>query len=269
MQGKANWASGGMRCVHSSVILENVVIAYCKGSSGGGLFVSEYSNLTLDHVTLVNNYAPGGGHGIFQTCTVTTTLSSSIVHNLVRGGNIKLLGGNISIEYSNVLGGESEGIIANDFPVTWLEGNNDEDPLFCKSSHTDFSLAGNSPCVETGEGGSNMGACDIGCTIPLGIVVDEQSIPGSYALFQNHPNPFNPVTAISYELPEGTMVRLAVYNLQGREVARLVEGYEQAGMYEATWDGRDSDGHIVPSGIYVARLATAGYSKSIKMLLLK
>jgi hypothetical protein len=100
-------------------------------------------------------------------------------------------------------------------------------------------------------------------------VIPSGELPTSFVLYQNYPNPFNPATTIRYELPEGAPVRLVVYDLQGREVARLTDGYRQPGYHETTWDGRAASGRPLPSGIYIARLVTPVYSKSMKMLLLK
>jgi hypothetical protein len=95
------------------------------------------------------------------------------------------------------------------------------------------------------------------------------NVPRTYALHQNYPNPFNPATTIRYELPKAATVRLIIYDLQGRDVARLIDGYRQSGFHEAVWDGRDADGRALPSGIYIAWMMTPAYSKSIKMVLLK
>ncbi|MFC1548097.1 hypothetical protein ACFL5M_06180, partial [Candidatus Neomarinimicrobiota bacterium] len=62
-------------------------------------------------------------------------------------------------------------------------------------------------------------------------VVPSGNLPTSFVLYPNYPNPFNPVTTIGYELPEGAMVRLMVYDLRGREVARLIDGYRQLGFH--------------------------------------
>ncbi|MFB0517049.1 MAG: FlgD immunoglobulin-like domain containing protein [Candidatus Neomarinimicrobiota bacterium] len=99
--------------------------------------------------------------------------------------------------------------------------------------------------------------------------ISEGYLPKAYSLKQNHPNPFNPATTILYELPHASEVSLIVYDLLGREVATLVDGYQEPGYYQALWDGRDQTGRSVPSGVYIARLVTKGHSKSIKMLLLK
>ncbi|MFB0515890.1 MAG: FlgD immunoglobulin-like domain containing protein [Candidatus Neomarinimicrobiota bacterium] len=94
-------------------------------------------------------------------------------------------------------------------------------------------------------------------------------LPTSVLLFQTYPNPFNPITTIRYDLPLSVHVQLIVYNILGREVVRLVEGLVPAGSHSVVWHGRNQDGRPLPSGIYLARLATPGYTQSIKMLLLR
>jgi hypothetical protein len=97
----------------------------------------------------------------------------------------------------------------------------------------------------------------------------EQELLGSYALYQNYPNPFNPICTIRYDLPHASEISLIIYDIIGREVARLVSGYMEPGFHQTQWDSRDQAGHSLPSGIYIARLLTSEYTKSIKMLLLK
>ena len=94
-------------------------------------------------------------------------------------------------------------------------------------------------------------------------------MPARFALRNANPNPFNPTTTIRYDLPENADVKLIVYNLLGREVIRLAEGNMPPGYHAAVWHGRDTAGRAVPSGLYIARLATLKYTKSIKMILLK
>ena len=78
-------------------------------------------------------------------------------------------------------------------------------------------------------------------------------------LFQNFPNPFNPVTTIGYVLPMGSRVRLSVYNLIGQEVASLVDGEQKAGYHQATWNASS-----FASGPYISRLeATDGAGREV------
>ncbi|MCH7528685.1 MAG: cadherin-like domain-containing protein [Candidatus Marinimicrobia bacterium] len=97
----------------------------------------------------------------------------------------------------------------------------------------------------------------------------ESLLPQAFALHQNYPNPFNPSTTIRFDLPVATEVHLAVYDLLGREVVRLVDGQLGAGHHQQVWDGRDRDGHAVPTGIYFVLVVTPEFRESIKIVLLK
>jgi M6 family metalloprotease-like protein len=88
-------------------------------------------------------------------------------------------------------------------------------------------------------------------------------------LWQNVPNPFNPSTRISFTLPERAHVVLSVHDVKGRAVVKLVDERLPAGMNEAFWDGRDSRGARVASGIYFCRLKSGDRTLTKKMLLLK
>ena len=94
-------------------------------------------------------------------------------------------------------------------------------------------------------------------------------IPEVFALHQNHPNPFNPTTTLRFDLPEAGDVTILVYDLMGREVARLVERRMEPGYHAVVWSGLDEAGRQVPTGVYIVRMESAKYTKNIKMLLLK
>jgi alpha-N-arabinofuranosidase len=85
-----------------------------------------------------------------------------------------------------------------------------------------------------------------------------------YRLYANYPNPFNPTTVISYQLPVTSNVSLEVYNLLGQEVAILFEGVRQAGNYQATFDGSR-----LASGIYLCRMKANHFVETKKLVLLK
>ncbi len=95
------------------------------------------------------------------------------------------------------------------------------------------------------------------------------NLPTEYALEQNYPNPFNPTTTISFALPKAGKVDVAVYNVLGQEVNSLVTGELPAGNHSVVWDGRNSSGNTVSSGIYFYRIVAGDYSQSKKMLMLK
>ena len=102
-------------------------------------------------------------------------------------------------------------------------------------------------------------------------MTEEISTPAMpLALYQNHPNPFNPSTTISYYLPEASVVTLEIYDSAGRLVARLHDGARQEkGMHEAAWRGVDTNGRTASSGVYFYRLMIGKESISKKMVLLR
>ena len=111
---------------------------------------------------------------------------------------------------------------------------------------------------------------DYSNTVQLQVVgVDELGIPTEFALYQNYPNPFNPVTTITYDIPEASDVRLVIYNLVGQPVRILVKGYQNPSHYTTTWNGLSDSGLPVSSGIYIYRLESASYVKTMKMMYLK
>ena len=96
------------------------------------------------------------------------------------------------------------------------------------------------------------------------------SIPTTYELSQNFPNPFNPATTIRYGLPQADRVTLKIYNLLGKEVATLMNDEEKAaGFHAVIWNGRDHTNRPVASGIYIYRIHTETFSKVRKMVLVK
>ena len=88
-------------------------------------------------------------------------------------------------------------------------------------------------------------------------------------LRQNRPNPFNPRTTITFDLPKPGSVRLVVYDLAGRQVCTLMDGSLPQGSHEAVWDGRDSSGREVGSGSYLATLEFDGTIESVRMGLVR
>ncbi len=97
-------------------------------------------------------------------------------------------------------------------------------------------------------------------------------LPQSFALAQNHPNPFNPSTTIEFLVPEsaaGVGVLLQVHDLRGRVVRTLVAGSRGPGRHAVAWDGRDDRREELPSGVYFYRLNAGGFTATRKLLLLR
>ncbi|NLT50468.1 MAG: T9SS type A sorting domain-containing protein [Ignavibacteria bacterium] len=108
-------------------------------------------------------------------------------------------------------------------------------------------------------------------------VAVEKSVPDQFSLSQNYPNPFNPSTMINYSLPAGrqelpmnNMVTLKIYDVLGREITTLVNEQKPAGTYSVQWDGTNSFGQSIGSGVYFYQLkASEGFVETKKMLLIK
>jgi hypothetical protein len=101
------------------------------------------------------------------------------------------------------------------------------------------------------------------------VSLDNGMKPTAFALLQNSPNPFNPVTKIDYSLPEATDVQISVFNILGQNVRTLVNDHVEAGNHQVVWDSKDNDGSAVASGIYFYRIKTDQFSDTKKMVLLK
>ena len=103
------------------------------------------------------------------------------------------------------------------------------------------------------------------------VALDEvdRAQPGSFKLLQNYPNPFNPATTIRYDLTGQAQVKLVIYAVTGREIRVLDQGQYAAGNYQVVWDGLNDAGVSVSTGVYFARLAANGYTRVIKMALIK
>ncbi len=100
-------------------------------------------------------------------------------------------------------------------------------------------------------------------------VSEDPTMPTSYALRQNVPNPFNPVTTIQYQLPVAGHVRIDVYNIAGRHVRTLVDEEQEPGYRNTVWDGTNQGGQKVASGVYMYRMQAGGQVSDKRMVLLK
>lgn len=84
-----------------------------------------------------------------------------------------------------------------------------------------------------------------------------------------YPNPFNPSTTISYDLPTDALISIVIYDATGQMVRQLVNEQRLAGRYQVQWDAKDNLGRSVGSGVYIAKVEAGSFSASQKMLLLK
>jgi len=94
-------------------------------------------------------------------------------------------------------------------------------------------------------------------------------LPAVTALKSIFPNPFNPATTVSFDLGQRTHVSLIVYDVAGRQVATLEDGFMEAGSWRATWNGTTDTGGMASSGVYFCRLVAGNTVDIKKMVLLK
>jgi hypothetical protein len=94
-------------------------------------------------------------------------------------------------------------------------------------------------------------------------------VPINFALHQNFPNPFNPITTLRYDLPSDALVTLSIYDMLGREITQLVNTNQQAGFKSVQWDATDMHGKPVSAGVYLYQIQAGEYVQTRKMVLLK
>jgi len=98
---------------------------------------------------------------------------------------------------------------------------------------------------------------------------DAEVIPDKFIIKQNFPNPFNPKTTISFEIPLESLVSLTIYDIQGKVVRKLVHRSRLVGSQNMVWDATNDKGLAVSAGMYFYRLEFDDVVKTMKMLLVK
>ena len=250
-----------------------------------GMFF-ESSNPQIINSTIVNN----NEEGIQCHNNSNPELINSIVWNNEIMFHSICPSSSISISYSNIEGGE-EGIETNDNgTVYWLEGNIAEEPLFIGTGEHPFSLLEDSPCIDAGTPDTTElnlppfdiignprifgGIIDMGTYEWQGTSIDNDEFLISNFKMYNFPNPFNPETTISFNLTaeDAKNAKLEIYNIKGQRIKQFsIDNCQcaKAHKFSIVWDGRDSNGKRVSSGIYFYKLKTGSYSTVKKMLLLQ
>ena len=150
----------------------------------------------------------------------------------------------------------------------WWQYEHDNDHINIEwPLHEDLRYTFNSPAATASDTGGPVGDPRWEPFVNTAAVEDE--VPSSFSLDQNYPNPFNPSTAISFSLEQLSDVRLVVYNVMGQPVSELMKGSLPAGTYKVQWDGTNSAGYRVASGVYLYTLSTGSITASKIMTLIK
>ncbi|MCD6564651.1 MAG: T9SS type A sorting domain-containing protein, partial [Bacteroidales bacterium] len=114
------------------------------------------------------------------------------------------------------------------------------------------------------ESGTSDNSNVIHVTTPNSIDLLNNCIPDKYFLYCNFPNPFNPTTSISYDIPEKSNVKITILDISGRVVENLVDKTQEPGHYQISWD---ASGH--PVGVYLYRITAGQFTDVKKCILLK
>ncbi len=270
---------GGITCQQSAMILRNLLIAgnlaNSPGSGGGGIDIQFDPAPTIENCTLVDNSCfdpdhpstPGLGGGILVQWGATPTITNCIVASTTQGAGIQnqfasdftVTGCNIwnNVDGDGIGGGIDGGC------------NFSADPMFCNVVEGNYRIENDSPCAtgnhpDGGCGTTYCGAYAAGCGNAVG------DLPTAGILLGNMPNPFNPQTTIYFvlDVPGDVMVR--IHDLRGHTLRTFHRsGLSAQTRHDIRWDGRDSDGRSLPSGIYLYRLESNGLSISKRMSLIR
>jgi len=272
IHNKCNELGGGVQINQTSnPVLINNTIAFNRAGQGGGIDCRDNSDPSIINTILFGNTASDGN----QVCLYVTNCDPDFYNCCIDGG-------------LDDFGGPGSG---ENFTGVY-ENNLDCNPRFMDAAADDYHLSALSSCIGAGADSIQIGdlwyyppstdfegsprSCPAGSAPDIGalenasgnpvteVLSTQYQIPLSCRLMQNHPNPFNPVTSINYELPADNHVIISVYNSSGREVQRLVNEQQKAGHYTLYWDASEQT-----SGLYILHVSVGSFRKSIKMILMK
>ena len=175
-------------------------------------------------------------------------------------------------ECSDIFGNEGGDWVGALAPYETSYGNISADPQFCGALDIvhPFTLNDASPCATASPPGCGvMGAFAVNCSFVSGVGQGSGGLPTVSRLHANFPNPFNPRTTIKFDLSRSGPVELAVFDLAGRLVKRLVSESMSAGSHQAVWEGRDTAGRQASAGVYFFQLKTTDTIDTKRMTLIK
>ncbi|MCF7913341.1 MAG: T9SS type A sorting domain-containing protein [Candidatus Cloacimonetes bacterium] len=273
---------GGIVNYSSYFKLENVALLNNSASWGGGIYCV-YGSFGLENVTITGCSAENGS-AIYSRDSFADYIANSLIWNN-RNDDLFLesLDSDVLVIYSDIGGGLEA--INHPYYVNWLEGNIDEDPLFLDPANGSYLLQKASPCIDAGttyfeyEGevlidlsedeyygdAPDMGAFEYGM-----VETDEVVIENEKLKIENYPNPFNPETTIFFSTTEGTEnSELSIYNIKGQCLRSFKIQNSKSKINQVVWDGRNENGRLVSSGVYLVRVQSNNEIASKKIMLIK
>lgn len=209
----------------------------CIGIGTNGAIYITYSQLDPAYPTVRNSYYLTSGDG---GASFTTPVKVSNNTQVSDENFPEITIGSVRDEIAGVFSGGAD--------ITWIE----YDPTTANG----FNLMHGVIPTVTVTGVESM-------------IPNSDLLPQKYVLSQNYPNPFNPSTTIKFSLPEKGQVSLIIYNIMGQRIKTLIDAPKQAQNYTITWDGMDSVGNTVATGVYFYQLRTKNKVLTKKMLMMK
>ena len=263
--------------IERSEIYHNTIPNFIDGVFGFENSKVEIANSTFFSTVEGSSNPNSYDNGAVVACSNVSLSLINCILWMEKGKQINMRGNNIalSIAYCDIKEGR-DGVVG-DGQVDWLEGNIDQDPLWLDPENSDFTLLEDSPCIDAGiafychegdtlvnimNGDYNGLAPDIGARESIystSRVTPKDTTrtpepPKEFSLYNNFPNPFNPTTTISFDLPKDGFVTLKIYDITGRVVRVLKQEQKSAGAYSVLWDGLDDAGQVVAAGVYLYQI---------------
>ena len=273
-------SAGGLNVFDSDVYVINALISHNRGEYTGGIY-SSGSHINLTNVTVTRNIPMGVIRvgGMFCENQSDIIIRNSIIWNNT-DGELFLYGENThNLSYSDIGEWEWEGV-----------GIIDANPLFTDS---DFHLCEGSLCIDSGDPDSLYSDIEdpnnptYALYPAMGTIRNDMGYYGGHGAYNpyasesndelqitnyeldNYPNPFNPSTTISYQLPKNVKdAKIEIYNLKGQFVRKLDVKSEKSGIGKVIWDGRNDNGEFVGSGVYFYKLNVNGKTIAAKKCLM-
>ena len=279
-----NWSQqngAGIMCEGSVLTMNNCLLFENTSlEPGGAIICKENSILFITNSTITDNVATSGS-GLFvynsssaylTNCIFWDNFEEEICFNGTNSTDI------FCLVYSDIQD-DDNGIIYNNYGTVYENEIIDQNPHFMAPQYNDYALQYISPCIDAGVAyfeydgqvivdleedefwgiAPDMGACEY-----VNVDNDISVIENGKINMENYPNPFNPVTNISYEIGESGDVQMKIYNFRGQKVETLVDGYCEAGKHAVIWNADNQS-----SGIYFIYFESGAMREVKKITLLK
>ncbi len=262
-----NTTTSNRSWVQQSFVLEdyiamtpNVRLRFIAQDTGSGSIVEALvDDLSLDANVLIADQTPPTVALTYPNGGQTFSTSTPVNVTWNAADDIGVVDAEIAFVVGSDIYPVAEGAFAGSYSFVWNEHFAGQPGLNTGRFRVTVRDAAQHQAVDTADG-------DVTFDISTGV---DAEIPLAVGLHQNHPNPFNPRTTITYAVPRAQEISLQIFDVQGKLVRTLVHGLQAPGTHEVTWQGQNDQGGLVASGLYFYRLTSDAGQLTRKMLLLK